>query len=197
VCHADLRAVTEPTERVARLAQALTDQGPPWRLAPGGEARQALRGGQCTVAVTTGAARGDLTRFDPPRQLMTSLGFTPAEYATGERRRQGGITKTGNSQARRALVEGAWASRSPAKVSRHLQRRLAKVSTPIQESSGQAQLRLGKRSRQLSARGKKANQVVVAIARELRAFMWAIAQEVPLTPERTPLASPAAVVTRF
>jgi hypothetical protein len=128
---------------------------------------------------------------------MTSLGFTPAEYATGERRRQGGITKTGNSQARRALVEGAWASRSPAKVSRHLQRRLAKVSTPIQESSGQAQLRLGKRSRQLSARGKKANQVVVAIARELRAFMWAIAQEVPLTPERTPLASPAAVVTRF
>jgi transposase len=131
--------------------------------------------------VTTVAARGDLTRFDNPRQLMHSLGFTPAAYSTGERRRQGGITKTGNSQARRARVEGAWASRSPAKVRRHLQLRLEKVSKPIPESSGKAQIRLGKRYRQLSARGKHATQVVVAIARELRACMWAMAQEGALT----------------
>jgi len=56
------------------------------------------------------------------------------------------------------------------------------VSKPIQDSSWQAQIRRCKRYRQLSARGKHANQVVVAIARELRACMWAIAQEVPLTP---------------
>ena len=113
---------------------------------------------------------------------MNSLGLTPSEYSTGERRRQGGITKTGTSHARRALVEGAWASRSPAKVCRHLQRRLEKVSKPIQDISWKAQIRLCKRYRQLSARGKNANQVVVAIARELRAFMWAMAQEGALTP---------------
>jgi len=117
----DVRAVTEQTERLARLEQERKDQVQTWRLVPVVEALQALRGVQCTVAVTTVAALGDLTRFETPRQLMNYLGFTPSEYSTGERRRQGGITKTGNSQARRALVEGAWASRSPAKVRRHLQ----------------------------------------------------------------------------
>jgi transposase len=56
------------------------------------------------------------------------------------------------------------------------------VPKPIQELSWKAQIRLCKRYRQLIVRGKNANQVVVAIARELSAFRWAIAQEVPLTP---------------
>jgi transposase len=177
-----VRAVTDHTERLARLEQELTAQVQTWRLAPVVDALQALRGVQFTVAVTTVAELGDLTRFENPRQLMNYLGLTPSEYSTGERRQQGGITKTGNTHARRALIEGAWAYRYPAKVSRHLQLRLEKVSKPIQDISWKAQIRLCKRYRQLSARGKNANQVVVAIARELSAFMWAIAQEVALTP---------------
>jgi transposase len=182
VFQAYVRAVTDHTERLARLAQALTDQGQTWRLAPVVDALQALRGVPCTVAVTTVAELGDLTRCDHPRQLMHYLGFTPSEYSTGERRQQGGITKPGNSHARRALVEGAWAYRYPANISRHRQLRLAKVPKAIQDLSWKAQVRLCKRYRQLSARGKNPHQVVVAIARELSAFMWAIAQEVPLTP---------------
>jgi transposase len=178
----DVRAVTEHTERLERLGQDLTDQVRTWRLRPVVDALQALRGVQVTVAVTAVAERGDLTRFDNPRQLMSYLGLTPSEYSTGDRRRQGGITKAGNTHARRALLEGAWAYRYPAKVSRHLQLRLEKVPKPIQDLSWKAQVRLCKRYRQLSARGKNAYQVVVAIARELSAFMWAIAQEVPLTP---------------
>ena len=177
-----VRAVTEHTERLARLEQELTDQVQTWRLRSVVDALQALRGVQFTVAVTAVAELGDLTRFDNPRQLMSYLGLTPSEYSTGDRRRQGGITKAGNSHARRALIEGAWAYRYPAKVSRHLQLRLEKVPKPIQDLSWKAQVRLCKRYRQLSARGKNANKVVVAIARELSAFMWAIAQEVPLTP---------------
>ena len=177
-----VRAVNEHTERLQRLEQALTDQVQTWRLAPVVEALQALRGVPCTVAVTTVAELGDLTRFENPRQLMHSLGVPPSEYSTGERRRQGGIPKTGNTHARRALIEGAWASRSPAKGSRHRPLRLEKVPKPIQDSSWKAQIRLCKRYRQLSARGKNADQVVVAIARELRAFMWAMAQEGALTP---------------
>ena len=173
---------TEPTTRLARLEQARTDQGQTWRLAPVVDALQARRGVQGTVAVTTGAERGDLTRFDTPRQRMHSLGFTPAAYSTGERRRQGGSTKTGHTPARRALIDGAWAYRYPATVRLHLQLRLAKVAKPIQDRRWKAQGRLCKRSRPLSARGKPPNQVVVAMARELRACMWAIAQEVPLAP---------------
>ena len=174
--------MTEHTERLQRLEQELHAQAKTWRLAPVVKALQALRGVQLTVAVTIVAELGDLTRFDNPKQLMSYLGLTPAEYSSGARRRQGSITKTGNSHARRALIEGAWAYRYPAKVSRHLQLRLEKLSKPIQDISWRAQVRLCKRYRQLMARGKHANQVVVAIARELVAFMWAIAKQVSVVP---------------
>jgi hypothetical protein len=114
---------------------------------------------------------------------MNSLGFIPAAYASGERHRQGGITTTGNTHAHRALIAGAWASRSPAKVSRHLQWRLEKCPQPLQEIRWQAPVRLCQRDRKLSARGTHANLVVVADARALMAFLWAIAQEVPMTAE--------------
>jgi transposase len=177
----DVHAVTAHTARLARLEPERPDQVQTGRLAPVVDARQGLRGVQCTVAVTTVADRRDLTRFENPRQLMRYRGLTPAAYASGERRRQGGITKTGNAQARRALLEGAWAYRYPAKGSRHLQLRLDKLPKPIQAISWQAQGRLCTRYRRLSARGKNAHQVVVAIARELVAFMWAIAPQGPVT----------------
>jgi len=111
---------------------------------------------------------------------MSYLGLTPSEYSSGERRRQGGITKAGNSHARRALVDGAWAYRSPAKVSRHLQLRLENRPTEVQAIGWKAQGRLCRRYRQLTARGKPVNQVVLASAREMAAFAWAIARRVPL-----------------
>jgi transposase len=177
-----VRAVTEHTERLQRLEQELHEPVKAWRLNPVVEALQALRGVQFTVAVTMVAELGDLTRFDNPRQLMKFLGLIPSEYSTGERRRQGSITKAGNSHARRVLVEGAWAYRYPAKVSRHVQLRLEQQPKAIQDISWKAQVRLCKRYRRLMARGKHANQVVVAIARELVGFMWAIAKQVPVTP---------------
>ena len=133
VFQAYVRAVTEHTDRLQRLEQERHEQGTAWRLCPGVDALHALRGVPCPVAVTTVAALGDLTRVDTPRQRMHDLGLTPSEYARGERRRQGGITKTGNTHARRALVEGAWASRYPAKVRRPLQLRLEKRPKPIQD----------------------------------------------------------------
>jgi transposase len=170
-----VRAANEHAERLQRLEQELQEQVKAWRLHPVVEALQALRGVQFTVAVTTVAELGDLTRFDNPRQLMKFLGLIPSEYSSAERRWEGSITKAGNTHARRALVEGAWAYRYPAKVSRHLQLRLETQPKAIQEISWKAQVRLCKRYRRLIARGKHANQVVVAIARELVGFMWAIA----------------------
>jgi transposase len=183
VFQAYVQTVTEQTARLQRLEQELHEQVHTWRFAPVVEALQALRGVQCTVAVTTGAELGDLTRFDNPRQLMHYLGLTPSEYSRGGRRQQGSSPKTGNTHARHALVEGAWAYRYPAKVSRHLQLRLETLPPAIQAISWKAQVRLGKRYRHLMAKGKNAHQVVVAIARELRAFMWAIAKQVALRPK--------------
>ena len=177
-----VRAVTEQHERLQRLQRALHDQVRSWRLYPVVEAIQALRGVELTSAVILIAELGELTRFDTPRKLMSYLGLTPSEDSSGERRRQGGITKAGNTHARRALVEGAWAYRYPAKVSRHLQLRLEKLPAEVQAIGWKAQVRLCRRYRQLIARGKHANEVVVAIAREMAAFAWAIARIVPLAP---------------
>ena len=171
-----VRAVSEQTERLQRLEAELPALVQSWRWAPVVEAIQALRGVQFIAAVTLIAELGDLTRFENPRQLMSSLGLIPSEHPSGERRRQGGITKTGNSHARRVLIAGAWAYRYPATVSRHLQLRLEHVPKVIQDMSWKAQVRLCKRYRRLVARGKNVNQVVVAIARERAAFVWAIAR---------------------
>jgi transposase len=113
---------------------------------------------------------------------MKDLGLILAESSSGERRWQASITKAGNTRARRALVEGAWAYCYPANVSRHLQLRLEKLPKPMQDLSWQAQARLCKRYRRLLARGKHANQVVVAMAGELVGFLWAIAAQVPVSP---------------
>jgi transposase len=158
--------VNEQTERLQRLAQELREHVNAWRLPPVVEALPALRGVQFTVAVTMVAEIGDVTRFENPRELMKFMGLIPSEYSSGAQRRQGSMTQAGNTHARKALVEGAWAYRYPAKVSRHLQLRREKQPKVIQDISWKAQVRLCKRYRQLVGRGKHANVVTVAIARE-------------------------------
>src|SRR2546428_10582827 len=110
---------------------------------------------------------------------MSYRGLTPWEFTWGARRHKGGFTKAGNSHARRALVEGAWAYRYPAKVSRHLQLRLETLPAEVRAIGWKAQVRLCKRDRQLGARGKHAHQVGGAIFRGMGPFAWGLAPTVP------------------
>ena len=173
-----LHAITEIAQRLRRIETELREHASSWRLAPLVEAYQALRGVQDTVAITTAAELGDITRFDSPRQLAGFVGLVPSEHTSGPNRRQGSITKAGNSHARRVLIEGAWAYRHPAKVSVAIRKRLEALPESVQQIAWKAQVRLCKRFRRLAARGKHHNVVVTAIARELLSFMWAIACEV-------------------
>ena len=173
-----VRAVARQRERLTALESELEEQARSWSLYPMVEALQALRGVKTTVAVTMAAEVGDLTRFDNPRQLTAYLGLIPSEYSSGEKRHLGGITKTGNSHARRVLIEGAWAYRYQARVSRAIQKRQEALSPEIREIAWKAQVRLCSRYRKLAARGKHSNVAVTAVARELACFMWAIAREV-------------------
>jgi transposase len=79
VCQEYVRAVNEHTERLQRLDQDLQDHVKSWRLNPVVATLQALRGVQFTVAVTMGAAVGDLSRFDTPSELLKFLGVIPSE----------------------------------------------------------------------------------------------------------------------
>ncbi len=175
-----VRAVTEQLERLQRLERELLDEAKGWRLRPVVEAIQALRGIDVTGATILIAEVGDLTRFDTARKLMSYLGLTPSEILLGERRRQGGITKDGE----RACSARASGRRVGLSVSSEGEPTSA---APTGEASGETSKPLGGRPRcacvsewQLTARGKHVNQVVVAIAREMAAFAWAIARTVPV-----------------
>lgn len=170
----------ECSQRVKRLTQQIQLLLPSWRLFPVAKALQALRGVSLIVAATTMAELGDLRRFKNPRSVMAYLGLVPSEHSSGETTRRGSITKTGNNHVRRLLVEAAWSYRHPARISRHLLKRQQGLPLRVREISWKAQLRLCSRYRQMFAGNKTKQLIVTAIARELSAFMWAIAGEVPV-----------------
>jgi transposase len=143
------------------------------------EALMALRGVSLLTAAVIMAEIGDLSRFASAPQLMAYLGLVPSESSSGATRRRGGITKTGNTHARRVLVEAAWTYRHPARKTRTLQRRAERTSDAVQEIARKAQQRLCSRYWALDARGKLKVQACTAVARELAGFIWAIGQAVP------------------
>lgn len=170
--------VNQCKERVQRLTEQIQQLLPEWQLFPVVQALQSMRGVSMIVAATTIAEIGDLKRFENPAELMSYLGLVPSEYSSGQKTRRGSITKTGNGHVRRVLVEAAWAYRLPARVSRILLKRQEGLPQSICDIAWKAQLRLCSRYRHLWAKGKAKQVVVTAIARELCAFMWAIANEI-------------------
>jgi transposase len=177
-----LNAVRAARERIDRLDAALMEIVPAWTMAPVVAAFQAMRGVQFLTATTLVAEAGDLRRFDHPRQLMAFLGLVPSERSTGETKRQGGITKAGNASARKALVEAAWTYRHSAGLGKAHQERQQGLPQQVRDIAWKAQTRLCARYRRLTAKGKRNTVVVTAIAREIAAFLWAIARQIEPAP---------------
>jgi len=167
-------------ERVAQLNDQLMRALPEWSLAPVVDALVALRGIDKLAAIVLLAELGDISRFDSPKQLMAFLGLVPSEHSSGGRRRQGAITLTGNSHARRMLIESAWSYRFPARQTKHLKAKASNASPVAKQIAWKAQVRLCGRYRTLTRAGKNTKLVCVAIARELAGFLWDIVrQEMP------------------
>ena len=133
-----------------------------------------LRGVSTLTALGLSVEVGDWSRFRP-QSLGPFLGLTPSEDSTGERRRQGAITKTGNVHARRLLVEAAWHQRRPLRSSRSLERRRQGQPAAVRARADQSARRLHARWQALEGRGKRRTIVAVAIARELAGHCWALA----------------------
>ncbi|MGH7745497.1 MAG: IS110 family transposase [Candidatus Dormibacteria bacterium] len=168
-------SVHQATLRIARLDSAIGELLPVWSRYRLVQELQALRGVRQLHAAVLVAEVGPFERFESPRQLMGFLGLTPSESSSGTKRRQGAITKTGNGFARRALVEAAWQYRFPARVGPTIAQRQCDCSETSRAIAWKAQLRLCARFRRLRARRMLPTKVVVAIARELSGFVWAIA----------------------
>jgi len=170
-----VEAITVATERLERLTQAVEAALPDWKWQKVVRALMSLRGVALIHAMTLVAEAGDLSRFDCPTQLMSFFGLCSSEHTSGDKRRQGGITKAGNGACRRALIEAAHQYRLSPCLSPILQKRQEGQSREVRATSWKAQQRLHQRHRALSARAKKPVVVVTALARELCGFVWAIA----------------------
>jgi len=173
-----LHSITEATRRIERLEQAMRDTLPDWSLTPLVRALMALRGVQLIAAMTLVAELQDFLRFEHARQLMAYVGLVPGEHSSGPKRRQGSITKAGNSAARRMLVEIAWHYQHSPRVSPIIAARQHHLPPAVTDIAWAAQLRLHAKFKRLLARRVMKNKAVVAVARELAGFVWAIGREV-------------------
>jgi len=185
-----LLAITQATERLTRLEELIAAQVPQWRMYPAVRALMCFRGFDLVAAAMLVAELNDVRRFAHPRGLMAFLGLVPKEDSTGDTRRLGAITKSGNAQARWILVEAVQHAAKSPKVSASLALRQEGQPHAYRVLGWKTQVRLHKRYWHLTCRGVMAAKVKVALARELAGFVWDLLRQAPsLTPSR--LNSPA------
>lgn len=140
-------------------------------------ALQALRGVAQETAVTLATEFGSFSRFERAPQAMGYTGLVASEYSSGSKKRQGAITKTGNSHLRRALVEAAWHYRHRPRLNQRQKQLQRELPPKILEIAWAAQERLHRRFWALTNKSKPSPKVITALARELVGFVWAIGKE--------------------
>ena len=139
-----------------------------------------FRGCKTQAAMVLATELGDVRRFESPRQLMAYVGLVPNERSSGERRRQGAITKAGNARVRHVLIQAAWHYRNRPAVGAALRHRQRGQDPSVIAHAWKCQHRLYKLFHRLAA--KKPRQVAAtAVARELVGFLWAALKEVDVS----------------
>lgn len=184
-----LLAVDQIGARLAELEVQLKAQAEqaPYRERVGW--LRCFRGIDTVTAMVLLAELHGFERFAAPRQLMAYLGLVPSEASSGGSVHRGGITKTGNRHLRRLLVEAAHHYRHRPGVGAPLRRRRAGQPAAVIALADRAQQRLHRRySRLVLGRGHPVGKAVVACARELTGFVWAVLSGVAMGPATQPAA---------
>ncbi len=169
-------AVDEAAERLKRFdarVEELAEQGPHKKLV---SFLMALRGVKAITAMTIIAESVDIKRYLSAPGFMDAIGVVPSEYSSGDKRRQGSITKTGNAHLRRVLVESAWHYRWAPGLSETMKKRRKGLPPEILAIVRKADQRLHTKYLRLVNKGKSSKIAAVAVARELAGFIWAIGQ---------------------
>jgi len=143
-------------------------------------ALRCFRGIDTLLAMTLLAELYDLRRFPHPRALMSFVGLVPSEHSSGDRQSRGGLTRTGNTLARRMLIQAAWQYHHPPRLGAPLHKRRVGQPAEVLAIAIKAEQRLCHRYHRLCARQKPKSLVIAAVARELVGFVWAMMQ-LPVT----------------
>lgn len=133
-----------------------------------------LRGINTLTGFALAVEIGDWDRFTG-RTIASYLGLVPSEYSSGTTRSLGGITKTGNTHARRLLVEAAWHHKPQYRPGKTMTDRWAKASAQAAARGDAGNRRLNQRWNTLSSHKKKHTVACTAIARELAGWCWSLA----------------------
>jgi transposase len=173
----DVLAADDRLRHILAQIELLADQ---WTMKPLFDALRIMRGISTTVASTVLAVTGDMRRFKTPRHLMAYFGLVPSEHSSGSHVHRGGITKTGDHEVRRVLTQAAWSYRHKPLVRREKLDSYVAADEQLRAIAWKAQLRLHGRYRRLTMRGKPVQIAITAVARELVAFIWEMAQAVPI-----------------
>lgn len=173
---ASYEAVVQAVARRDRLDVAIGAMAADSQFTPLVNRLGCLRG----IAPLTGFALAveitDWHRFTG-KTIGSFLGLVPSEYSSGQSRQQGGITKTGNSHARRLLVEAAWQHRREYRPSTRsvMQARWEKAPVEVRLRGQAGNERLNHQWIQFDSRRKKSTIANVAIARQLAGWCWSLA----------------------
>lgn len=171
-----LRALSEADARLTTLNQQVEDMAQMDSYRDIVRNLRCLRGVETLTALTIAAETQDLRRFTSARALMGYTGMVSSEDSSGDSVRRGRITKVGNAHLRRVLVEAAWAYTRAATTGTKLRERRAGASPEVLAIAQKAQARLFRKYSRMVGRGKCPQKAIVAVARELTGFIWAIGQ---------------------
>lgn len=172
-----LTAVRQISERVAALTTKIEEFSQRQEYADMVAALRCFRGIDTITAMTIVTELHGFERFEDPRQLMAYLGLVPSEHTSDGKGHRGSITKAGNRHVRRVLVEAAWHYRHPPRIGWQLRKRRIGQLPSVIEHADKAMRRLSKRWFMMDFRKKPRTKIVVAIARELVGFLWAVLTE--------------------
>ena len=175
-----LLSLDQAEERVERLTRSIEElaQKPEYQRPVA--ALMTLRGVKTITAMTIVSEIGDMRRFGKAKDFMAALGLVPSEYSSGSNVCRGRITKTGNAHVRRVLVESSWHYQHRPTVGKTIKARRAGQPLEVVQVAQKADIRLNRKFRKIVDRGRRTTIAVVATARELAGFVWAIGQRVHL-----------------
>jgi transposase len=163
--------ILEQEAKIARLTERIEEISAETRYAERVSKLKCLKGISTLSALTFVVEIGDFRRFRKAQGFMAYMGLVPSEHSSGEIRKQGRITKAGNSRLRMLLIEAGWHYRHYGPSKRLSQRRKGQ-SVDIVAYADKAGKRLNRKFDRLSLRGKTKQKIVTAVARELAGFIW-------------------------
>ena len=170
----DYEAVLAVKARRERLDAAISELAADSEFTPTVRRLACLRGVSTLTAFALAVEIGDWHRFTG-NSIGSFIGLVPSEHSSGSSRVQGSITKTGNTHARRLLVEAAWHHRARYTPGKTMRDRW-ELAPPAARARGDAgNRRLHERWIRFNLRRKRPVIANVAIARELAGWCWSLA----------------------